>query len=89
MACISIRLVVILVCLSQLILMINAVPITRSGALVQKSRGCDADVENIHKANMYGSWKVETTARRMGVELNDYPGSGANNRHTPRPPLGF
>lgn len=43
----------------------------------------------ITQANMYGSWKVETTARRMGVELNDYPGSGANNRHTPRPPLGF
>lgn len=21
----------------------------------------------------------------MFVELNDYPGSGANNRHTPRP----
>lgn len=43
----------------------------------------------ITQASMYGSWKVETTARRMGVELNDYPGSGANNRHTPRPPLGF
>ncbi len=31
-------------------------------------------------------WDVQTIARRMDVELNDYPGSGANNRHTPRPP---
>ena len=26
----------------------------------------------------------EMNARRVEVELNDYPGSGANNRHTPR-----
>lgn len=26
--------------------------------------------------------------RRVDVELNDYPGSGANNRHTPIPKLG-
>lgn len=25
---------------------------------------------------------------RMDVEVNDYPGSGANNRHTPRQQLG-
>ena len=25
----------------------------------------------------------ERIVRRMSVELNDYPGSGANNRHTP------
>ncbi|MBA0578448.1 hypothetical protein Godav_017159, partial [Gossypium davidsonii] len=25
---------------------------------------------------------------RVFMELNDYPGSGANNRHTPRPQFG-
>ena len=27
----------------------------------------------------------EESHGRMVVALNDYPGSGANNRHTPRP----
>ncbi|CAA2963216.1 Hypothetical predicted protein [Olea europaea subsp. europaea] len=31
---------------------------------------------------------LEGIKRRIDAELNDYPGSGANNRHTPRPQLG-
>ncbi|KAJ6339969.1 hypothetical protein OIU77_007839 [Salix suchowensis] len=47
-------------------------------------------------------WRAPTWCSRAGrkgqdehtghgrkiVELNDYPGSGANNRHTPRPQFG-
>ncbi|BBH03960.1 hypothetical protein Prudu_014970 [Prunus dulcis] len=30
----------------------------------------------------------QTITERMDVELHDYPGSGANNRHTPKPQFG-
>ncbi|KAK8584169.1 hypothetical protein V6N12_068417 [Hibiscus sabdariffa] len=34
------------------------------------------------------SSKQEMVDGKMLMELNDYPGSGANNRHTPRPQFG-
>lgn len=34
------------------------------------------------------SSEAEIIEGRMLLELNDYPGSGANNRHTPRPQFG-
>ncbi|KAK4362237.1 hypothetical protein RND71_017478 [Anisodus tanguticus] len=58
---------------------INAVPITRSISLVMDISQEHKVLENTHMANMEES---------LEVEINDYPGSGANNRHTPRPPLG-
>lgn len=34
-------------------------------------------------------WEEQTLAGRMDVELHDYPGTGANNRHTPKPPAQY
>ena len=35
--------------------------------------------------NKQENMEGERIVRRMGIELNDYPGSGANKRHTPNP----
>ncbi|KAM7475631.1 hypothetical protein LguiB_022874 [Lonicera macranthoides] len=36
------------------------------------------------QANTENNREGQSTVGRMNIELNDYPGSGANNRHTPR-----
>ncbi|XP_018826566.1 uncharacterized protein LOC108995444 [Juglans regia] len=64
---------------------LNAVPVTRIGSLlhgpqvpqVSENTLMLATEENLEEPNIAG---------RMDLELHDYPGSGANNRHTPRPP---
>lgn len=33
-----------------------------------------------------GAGNLGEVAARMDIEVNDYPGSGANNRHEPRSP---
>ncbi|CAN4088402.1 unnamed protein product [Withania somnifera] len=71
-----------LLCFSQVIFL-NAVPITRSNSLVYKSQEHEA-LENMQMKNMEESMeKADATLRRMDAEVNDYPGSGANNRHHP------
>ncbi|KAL8057009.1 hypothetical protein ABFS82_04G156800 [Erythranthe guttata] len=88
MAGTCIRLMVVALCFSYSICMNGAIPITRSTNLMNKPQSYefsegDLLVENPNK-------KVESTTggRRIEMELDDYPGSGANNRHTPRPQLG-
>ncbi|CAN6714070.1 unnamed protein product [Malus baccata var. baccata] len=83
MASSLLHVLVILLGFSQLIFL-NAIPATRIGSLRHGPQ--------LHQ--IAGSNKLVTTEKiyneraiseRMGVELNDYPGSGANNRHTPKP----
>ncbi|KAL0416699.1 UNVERIFIED_CONTAM: hypothetical protein Slati_3501800 [Sesamum latifolium] len=81
MAGTCIRVLVYVLCFSYLICKNGAIPFTRSRDLMmmmQKPR-----LQELAK-----SWKMDSTKRRMEIEVNDYPGSGANNRHTPRPQLG-
>ncbi|KAL8244109.1 hypothetical protein R6Q59_010367 [Mikania micrantha] len=64
----------------------NAVPASRSVNLMDEgSLGHLKDSNSIHPVNE--SWEIimENVTERMNLEVNDYPGSGANNRHTPRP----
>ncbi|KAI7754548.1 hypothetical protein M8C21_028156 [Ambrosia artemisiifolia] len=65
----------------------NAVPMSRSLNLMDKgSHGHLKYLNNIHLENVKESWEItERVTERMNLEVNDYPGSGANNRHTPRP----
>ncbi|PRQ16193.1 uncharacterized protein LOC133746242 [Rosa rugosa] len=78
-----IRLLVILLGFSHLICF-NAVPVTRIGGL--KHIGPE-----VHQTVAENNKLITTEMKfyeRMDVELNDYPGSGANNRHTPKPQYG-
>ncbi|XP_022949159.1 uncharacterized protein LOC111452592 [Cucurbita moschata] len=60
----------------------NAVPTSRSVSLLH---GSDQFLHVSSDTHMVSATKKEENHGRMAVELNDYPGSGANNRHTPRP----
>lgn len=46
------------------------------------------NIEAEHKSESMEMVEDELFERRMEFEINrDYPGSGANNRHTPNPPV--
>ncbi|PON36755.1 Transmembrane protein [Parasponia andersonii] len=79
-------LLIILLGFSHLIFS-NAIPVTRierlrHGVQVHLPPGTN------HMVRTENIWDAETIPERMDVELNDYPGSGANNRHTPKPQSG-
>ncbi|XP_044477691.1 uncharacterized protein LOC123204939 [Mangifera indica] len=71
----------------SLLVSLNAVPVTRIGNFMNGSQVYEL-LEKTPLVTGEKSWEKNTIVGRMGVELNDYPGSGANNRHTPRTQLG-
>ncbi|XVF54326.1 hypothetical protein PTKIN_Ptkin05aG0172200 [Pterospermum kingtungense] len=77
------RLLVVLLGLSHIICL-NAVPVTRTESLMHGLQ-LHQVAENGLLVTAEKSSEAQIIEGRMDVELNDYPGSGANNRHTPRP----
>ncbi|XAR50039.1 hypothetical protein NMG60_11004253 [Bertholletia excelsa] len=80
----SLHLLVVLLCFSFLFSFNNAVPVTRTRTLMQESQDHGLP-ENTHLENAEERLLGERTVGRMDLEINDYPGSGANNKHTPNP----
>ncbi|KAM1081027.1 hypothetical protein EV1_015460 [Malus domestica] len=83
MASSLLHVLVILLGFSHLVFL-NAIPATRIGSLNHGPQ-----LHQIAGSNKLvtteKSYKEQSITERMIVELHDYPGSGANNRHTPRP----
>uniref|UniRef100_A0A804L5R9 Uncharacterized protein n=1 Tax=Musa acuminata subsp. malaccensis TaxID=214687 RepID=A0A804L5R9_MUSAM len=75
----SLRLLLISLALAHLIAASHAVPSTRDGRML---RGCRSVGDAVQVINEDEEAKIQ----RMDIEINDYPGSGANDRHTPKPP---
>ncbi|CAI9283952.1 unnamed protein product [Lactuca saligna] len=65
-----------------------AVPISRTRNLMDE-RSLGHDKVSGYIPSVKESWEISESnidiTERMNLEVNDYPGSGANNRHTPRP----
>ncbi|GAB4845469.1 hypothetical protein Ancab_038877 [Ancistrocladus abbreviatus] len=74
------RALAMILAFSHLICWNTAVPVTRSRSLLHAIQPS----ENTKLAAREELVWNEKVVERLGVEIDDYPGSGANNRHTPR-----
>ncbi|KAM3411228.1 hypothetical protein ACQJBY_003080 [Aegilops geniculata] len=62
----------------------SAVPTSRSMRLRNQQRPPSLKLSSPQEMTAVAAGKVQgRAAARMVVEVNDYPGSGANNRHDP------
>ncbi|XP_020276580.1 uncharacterized protein LOC109850907 isoform X1 [Asparagus officinalis] len=81
------RLFALLLCCSYLV-SLNAAPLSRSTTL-QSISGYNQQGASAQEAMTTDQMATEEEAfgeGRMSLEVDDYPGSGANNRHDPKSP---
>ncbi|CAD6236256.1 unnamed protein product [Miscanthus lutarioriparius] len=65
----------------------SAAPLSRSLSLRNRQLPSDPALEvPAQDEGAVGGGNLGEVAVRMDIEVNDYPGSGANNRHEPRSP---
>ncbi|TVU36595.1 hypothetical protein EJB05_18533 [Eragrostis curvula] len=80
--------ILVLACL--LLPLVSAAPLSRSLSLRNhQPLGPGLEVPAHQGSTFEADQKTnhgEVVAARMDIEINDYPGSGANNRHEPRSP---
>ncbi|KAG2675594.1 hypothetical protein I3843_12G012800 [Carya illinoinensis] len=65
---------------------LNAVPFTRIGSLVHGRQVHKVSENTLMVGTDQEKWEQQNIGGRKDIELDDYPGLGANNRHTPKPP---
>ncbi|KAJ3677386.1 hypothetical protein LUZ60_003110 [Juncus effusus] len=78
---------VIALAFSLLIISSNAISSSRVQNLFHETK--DSSMDNPKVIIIIDEISIEEgmIKGRMDIETNDYPGSGANNRHTPKPPI--
>ncbi|XP_042058936.1 uncharacterized protein LOC121803320 [Salvia splendens] len=84
------RQLAVLLLLLFLVVSSTAVPASRSLKTIKNQvllgRFHVQDVSDIENDDVM---MVSLLERRMNIELTDYPGTGANNNHDPKPPVKF
>ncbi|CAD5195798.1 unnamed protein product [Musa acuminata subsp. burmannicoides] len=83
----SLRLLLISLALAHLIAASHAVPSTSDHLLLIPTPVVFSEL-NLSPSRLMQVINEDEEAKiqRMDIEINDYPGSGANDRHTPKPP---
>ncbi|PWA62904.1 hypothetical protein CTI12_AA245210 [Artemisia annua] len=77
-----IRFIVLLLGFLLLVSTFNAIPVSRTMNL--NDEGSLEVSRTTYSESIDDNWDESILSRRMMISTNDYPGSGANDRHTPR-----
>ncbi|KAG8383084.1 hypothetical protein BUALT_Bualt05G0147800 [Buddleja alternifolia] len=86
----ALHLFVTILALSSLVSLIHLPP-SKAMRLLHETQAISSPEDILQAENLKETMEMEEGEffnRRMDFEINrDYPGSGANNRHTPNPPV--